>query len=168
MTGLHWDWPDNWLVQLQGEKELLLFHRSQAPHLPLSEKYDYGADLAVVDITHLEGEAAQLFRRARGQYVRLRPGDCLFIPHRTYHAVISLSPSVSVSAFGHSLGQLVTTGLVMIVRDGLHVLGLWNGRAWGSCTCHGRGERRPWAGRALLVAAAAVATTATLRQARLL
>jgi Cupin-like domain len=164
VTGLHWDWPDNWLVQLQGEKELILFDRSQAEYLPLNQTYDYGAELCVVDITSLTGEAAARFRQARGQYVRLQPGDALFIPQRTFHAVISLTPSVSVSAFGHSLSQLLTTGLFMIVRDLLHQLGLWNGRRWGACTCHSRADRRPWAGRAILAALCVAAAAAALRR----
>jgi lysine-specific demethylase 8 len=165
-TGLHWDYPNNWLTQVRGTKEVLLFMRDQAARLPLSPKYDYGSENCRVDLTRLadgggggggggDAEAAQLFCETKGLYCRLEPGDCLYIPRRTFHAVNSLSPSISVSSFGHSPAELVSRGLFMVLRDWLHTAGLHNGRPWGSCTCHASSARRPLAGRALLLAATA-------------
>lgn len=91
--------------------------------------------------------------QARGWYVRLQPGDALFVPKGTFHAVVSLSPSVSYSAFGHTpVELLVTGGAPLQARDALHRAGLWR---WGRCTCHAEGAPRPRLAAAVLAAAAA-------------
>ena len=164
LTGLHYDLPDNLFVQMRGEKELVLFTADQRPFLPIAPKYDPGAPVALVDVTRLheqgDSEVLRLFSQARGLYVRLHPGDCLYIPRRTYHLVHALSPSLSISSFGHSPWGLVTNGAWIETLDALHRAGLYG---WGHCSCHGAGERRPWTGPAALAALAALAGAALNR-----
>lgn len=169
LTGLHYDMPNNWFVQLRGAKEFVLFGPDQQQMLPITAKYDPGARLARVDVTRLDAPAGSGgthnddddgvvagFRAARGFYVRLEPGDALYIPKHTNHLVHALSPSLSVSSFGHSPLELVTAGAWIEAREALHRCGLLG---WGQagCSCHGAAERRPWAGPAAVVAGATAA-----------
>lgn len=164
LTGLHYDLPNNLFIQMRGDKEMVLFPSDQRPLLPIAAKYDPGAHLACVDVTRLHEQGdiqvVRKFRQARGWYVRLQPGDCLFIPKRTYHLVHSLSPSLSISSFGHSPIELVTNGLWIETLDFLHRAGLYG---WGHCSCHGAGERRPWTGPVAVAALAALAGAALNR-----
>ena len=177
VTGLHFDRPNNWFTQVRGVKELVMFPQSEAQLLPLNDKYDPGAFLCAVDVTRLVGAAAEadvaaaaagdaaaatrvraaaLLRSARGWHVRLEPGDTLFVPKRTFHTVFALSPSLSISSFGHSPPELLTTGVSIAILDALHGIGL---HRWGACSCHAAGARRPWE-QIALAAAAAVACVA--------
>jgi hypothetical protein len=164
LTGLHYDLPDNMFIQMRGDKEMVLFPSDQRPLLPIACKYDPGAHLACLDVTRLheqgDTEVVRKFRQARGWYVKLEPGDCLFIPRKTYHLVHSLSPSLSISSFGHSPFGLVTNGLWIETLDALHRAGLYG---WGHCSCHGAGEKRPWTGPAALATLAALAGVALNR-----
>ena len=137
--------------------EVVLFPTTEAAFLPTTAKHDFGAVLCAVDVRRLAHEpddaAAVLFRQARGYYARLGPGDALYMPRGTFHLVLALTPSLSLSSFGHSPLQLVTAVLMLEVAHALHRLGLWR---WGSCTCHGRGARRPAAAGVVLAASVAV------------
>ncbi len=137
VTGLHNDFPHNWFCQLQGVKEFILFPPDQSAHLCPSQKYDWGATLSDIDISRLHTpeqarERAQ-FARAQGLYARVEPGDALFIPKRTWHAVVSHQPSVSLGVFGLTTGEVATGGALATVQDALHHLHLYR---WGRCTCH--------------------------------
>jgi len=181
VTGLHFDRPNNWFTQVRGVKELVLFPQSEAQRLPLTDKYDPGARLCAVDVTRLAGaasdadvaageagdsaaaaraRAAALMRTAVGWHVRLEAGDTLFVPKRTFHMVVALSPSLSISSFGHAPRELVTTGVSIAVLDALHGAGL---HRWGACSCHGADMRRPWVPIVVAAAAAAVACWGGLR-----
>ena len=140
---------------MRGVKELLLFPPSQAHALPLTAKYDPGARLCAVDVTRIAdggGAAEAAAAGARGWHVRLEAGDTLYIPKGTFHAVVALSPSLSISSFGHAPLELVTNGLLIELRDALHRAGLLR---WGDCSCHGAGTPRPRAAAAAVAAAAA-------------
>lgn len=49
-------------------------------------------------------------------------------PGRAGHSVVALTPSVSISAFGLTLWQILTTGIAMQLIDVLHWLRIWR---WG-------------------------------------
>ena len=53
LTGLHYDFPNNWFCQVRGVKEVLLFTPDQTPHIAIGKKYDWGAKLSDVDISRL-------------------------------------------------------------------------------------------------------------------
>jgi len=135
VTGFHFDYPTNLFCQITGVKEFLLFPPSQNAFMSPSHKYDWGGKLSHLDITrlHEQPEEAALFAQAEGQYARVETGDALFVPHRHWHAVVSLLPSVSLALFGLSPLELFTDGLTSVGRAVLHALGLY-GR--GNCTCH--------------------------------
>jgi len=68
----------------------------------ISEKYDWGATLSDINISRLPEQPQQLaaFEKTRGLYARVETGDALFIPKRTWHAVVALEPSISLGVFG--------------------------------------------------------------------
>jgi hypothetical protein len=135
VTGLHNDFPHNWFCQFKGTKEFILFPPDQSRHLCASNKYDWGATLSDINISHLPDQPAKLasFEKASGIYARVEAGDALFIPRRTWHSVVSLEPSISLGMFGLTLREVATGGAWATLRDWAHHLHLY---AWGNCTCH--------------------------------
>jgi lysine-specific demethylase 8 len=140
VTGLHNDYPDNWFCQIRGEKEFVLFAPEEQRHLSPSGKYDRGSRLSRLDIRtlHRESPEREAFAQARGWYARVRAGDALFIPKHTWHAVVALSPSLSLSVFGLTPLERLTGGLKETTLELLHRAG-WYRR--GNCTCHAAGRR---------------------------
>lgn len=135
VTGLHNDFPHNWFCQFQGVKEFLLFPPDQSTFLCPARKYDWGATLSDINVSQLHRQPGLLahFEQARGMYARVEPGDALFIPKRTWHSVVSLSPSISLGMFGLSPWEVATGGAWATLRDWAHHLHLYR---WGNCTCH--------------------------------
>jgi len=135
LSGLHCDFPNNWFCQVRGTKEFILFTPDQSPHLSVAKKYDWGATLSEVDISRLDGQPGvrERFAQARGLYARVEAGDALFIPKRTWHAVVALEPSISIGIFGLTPGEILIGGGIATARDLLHRVHLYR---WGNCTCH--------------------------------
>ena len=135
VSGIHYDFPSNWFCQLRGSKEFILFPPRCSAQMSPSKKYDWGATLGDIDITRLaqQPELLRRFERAEGLYVRLEPGDALFIPKGTWHAVVATEPSLNVSFFGLTPAEILTGGVLATLKDVLHQLRLYR---WGNCTCH--------------------------------
>ena len=135
VTGIHYDFPNNWFCQIAGVKEFLLFTADQTPHMCQSDKYDWGATLSNIDISHLSENSAEgrAFSRATGFYARVESGDALYVPRRTWHAVVALTPAISLTVFGLTPLEILTGGVQWEVRDILHKLRLYRR---GNCICH--------------------------------
>lgn len=135
VTGLHYDFPHNWFCQVRGVKEFLLFPPENSPYLCKSKKYDWGATLSDINISSLDQQPEQrnTFAKAHGLYARVEPGDALFIPKRTWHAVVAREPSISLAVFGLTIPEIVIGGGASETRSLLHKLGLYRR---GNCTCH--------------------------------
>ena len=135
VTGVHYDFPNNWFCQVRGLKEFLLFPEDQTPYMSKSKKYDWGATLSDVDVSRLDQqpEIAARFAQAHGWYARVESGDALFVPRRTWHSVVSLLPSISLAVFGLTAWEVLRGGAPAQIRGGLHALGLY---AKDNCTCH--------------------------------
>lgn len=135
ITGVHYDFPNNWFCQVRGTKEVILFPPDQARYMCKSKKYDWGATLSDIDISRLEELPAERasFEQAQGLYARVEAGDALFIPKRTWHSVVAREPSISLGIFGLTPWEIVTGGGPSEFRSLLHKLHLWR---WGNCTCH--------------------------------
>lgn len=135
VTGLHNDFPHNWFCQFQGVKEFMLFPSDQSEHLCPARKYDWGATLSDVNVSKLHQQPLQAarFEKALGIHARVEAGDALFIPKRTWHSVVSLTPSISLGVFGLSPWEVATGGARATVIDWAHQLHLYR---WGNCTCH--------------------------------
>jgi len=135
VTGLHFDFPNNWFCQVRGTKEVILFPPDQTPNMCRSKKYDWGATLSDIDISRVEHQRRELphFNNLNGLYARVEAGDALFIPSRTWHAVVALEPSISLAVFGLTPAEIVVGGGAASARHGAHMLRLYR---WGNCTCH--------------------------------
>jgi lysine-specific demethylase 8 len=135
LSGLHFDFPNNWFCQVRGSKEFILFTQDQTAHLSVSKKYDWGATLSDVNIARLQenNDINQRFSKASGLYAHVEAGDALYIPKRTWHAVVALTPSISIGIFGLTPIEILTGGVSATVKDSLHRAHLYR---WGRCTCH--------------------------------
>jgi lysine-specific demethylase 8 len=135
VTGVHYDFPNNWFCQVRGVKEVIIFPPDQARFMCKSRKYDWGATLSDINISILDEQPREreLFAKARGWYARVEAGDALFIPATYWHSVVALEPSISLAVFGLTPWEIVRGGLPSECRGLLHRLGLYRR---GNCTCH--------------------------------
>jgi hypothetical protein len=135
VTGLHYDFPDNWFCQVRGTKEVILVTADQSRHMCPSRKFDWGATLSAIDITRPGKQPREWaeFSRVRGLYARVEAGDALFIPKGTWHAVVALEPSVSLAVFGLTPLEVLLRGGWAELKRLLHNLRLYR---WGNCACH--------------------------------
>ena len=135
VTGVHYDFPNNWFCQVHGTKEVIIFPPSQTPHMCKSLKYDWGATLSDINISNLDARPREKekFARAHGFYARVEAGDALFIPRRNWHSVVSLEPSISLGVFGLTPSEIILGGAPSEARHLLHKLHLYR---WNNCTCH--------------------------------
>lgn len=140
LTGYHIDWIDNILVQISGRKRLWLVPPSHSRAMYPSRKYDYRSTLSEVEPDTWDPERHPLFAEVQPVEVTLEPGHMLFIPRGWWHRVQSLTPSISINAFGHDLSGLLLHQSRASLLERLHRTGL-HGR--GNCTCHQQdGSRR--------------------------
>jgi lysine-specific demethylase 8 len=135
LTGLHLDIHNNWFFQVRGTKELILLPPDQSPHMCISGKYNLGSVLSRIDISKLKDQAQEAaeFEKTRGYYARAQAGDALFIPKRTWHAVLALEPSISMGVFGLNILEILTEGAWAEVKNLFHLLRLYR---WKNCICH--------------------------------
>jgi lysine-specific demethylase 8 len=135
VTGVHYDFPNNWFCQVRGVKEVMIFPPDNDRFMCKSRKYDWGATLSDIDISRLEEqpEYRAKFEQAQGLYARVEAGDALFIPKRHWHAVVALEPSISLAVFGLTPWEVLWGGIPSEALSLLHKLGLY---AHGNCTCH--------------------------------
>jgi lysine-specific demethylase 8 len=132
VTGVHYDFPNNWFCQVRGTKEVILFPPDQTPYMCKSRKYDWGATLS--DISRLDAMPRSAHVRAgAGLYARVEAGDALFIPRRTWHSVVAAEPSISLGVFGLTAPEIILGGGPSEARHLLHTLHLYR---WNNCTCH--------------------------------
>lgn len=135
MTGLHYDFPNNWFCQVAGTKEFLLFPPENSPHMHTSKKFDWGATLSDINISKLDEQPRQRddFAKTSGLYARVEPGDALFVPKHTWHCVVAMEPSISLAVFGLTLPEIILGGGKAEIKALLHKMHLYR---WGNCTCH--------------------------------
>ncbi|WP_020468186.1 cupin-like domain-containing protein [Zavarzinella formosa] len=135
VTGLHYDFPNNWFCQVRGTKEVILFPPDQSPHLCRSSKYDWGATLSDINISRLgeQPDKRESFAKARGLYACVEAGDALFIPRQNWHAVVSREPSISLAVFGLTPAEIILNGGRSEFKQLLHRAGLYRKN---NCTCH--------------------------------
>jgi len=96
VTHLHYDTDHNFLVQVRGRKELLLFAPEDTPYLywNLENKAHH---VSLMDPQHPDLESFPLYRNATPVYCLLEPGDFLYIPPAWWHHVRSLEMCINVN-----------------------------------------------------------------------
>jgi hypothetical protein len=109
-------------VQLQGEKEFVVFPPEDSPYLDVFEgrEFPYQLRNSRVRYADLKNHAKfPLLRRAHPRYIRLRAGQALFLPadwwHTTYNSTDSVSYSVRVLN-GSNAGRSIASHLAGIPR----------------------------------------------------
>ena len=136
VTGLHTDWNPNFFCSVRGTKDWILFPPSEDEALQPSSKFDYGATCSRVNLSKLQTmppDVKAAFQKARGGlFVRIEPGDALYVPPYTWHAVVSTTPAISLSIFGLQFRHVLVNGIPMMTRWILHRMGLYRR---GNCTC---------------------------------
>lgn len=90
----HYDVMDNFLIQVKGEKQVVLYSPRDAPYLYLS-----GSKSEVLDVDKPDLEKYPLFIKARRYECHLKAGDILFIPALWFHNVTSQEFGVGVNVF---------------------------------------------------------------------
>jgi lysine-specific demethylase 8 len=135
VTGLHRDIHNNWFCQVRGTKEVLLIPRDQTRHMCVSKKYNLGSVLSKINISQLDPQdrKAREFAKTHGLYARVEAGDALYIPKNTWHAVVALTPSISLATFGLTALEVVTAGAWGEFKHLLHRLRIYR---WRNCVCH--------------------------------
>ncbi len=135
VTGFHQDIHDNWFCQVRGVKEVILIPKEQTPLMSVSPKYNLGSVLSHINISKLNRPSPQAdaFAKTHGYYARVEAGDALFIPKNTWHAVVSLAPSISLAVFGLTPLEVITAGAWAELKHLLHRLRLYR---WRNCICH--------------------------------
>lgn len=133
LTGYHIDWIDNILAQISGRKRVWLVPPSSSKAMYPSSKYDYRSTLSEVEPNSWDSNRHPLFATVRPIEIVLKPGQMLFIPRGWWHRVLSLTPSISINAFGHDLSGLLLYQSRATCLHALHQLGLY---ARKDCTCH--------------------------------
>ena len=101
----HWDPFHNILVQVYGQKRVVLFDPALAVNSPEALYAAEGArqrnTSLVTDICREDGgggkEGFPLYAAAQGVQVTLQPGDALFIPHKWWHYCATEGASCSVN-----------------------------------------------------------------------
>lgn len=89
---------DNFLVQVTGHKQVVLFPPQDALYLYLN-----GDKSEVLDIENPDLAKYPLFAHAMQYHCELKPGDVLFIPALWFHNVVSRDFSVAVNIFWRHL-----------------------------------------------------------------
>jgi lysine-specific demethylase 8 len=133
LTGYHIDWIDNILAQISGRKRVWLVPPSSSKAMYPSNKYDYRSTLSEVEPNSWNAKHHPLFATVRPIEIILEPGQMLFIPRGWWHRVLSLTPSISINAFGHDLSGLLLHQSRATFLHTLHQLGLYGRK---DCTCH--------------------------------
>ena len=93
-TPLHFDRHENLLAQVVGAKRVLLVHQRHSGKLYPQTEVDNASS---VDIEAPDLGKHPNFAGAVVEVCVLMPGELLYIPHSYWHAVSSLSPSISLS-----------------------------------------------------------------------
>jgi hypothetical protein len=103
-TPLHYDSPENLLVQIAGRKKITLFPPEQSANL-YPAIGEFLPNCSRVNAFAPDASRHPLFLRAEEFKTEciLEPPDALFIPGGWWHAVESLEPAISLNFWWHSL-----------------------------------------------------------------
>nr|CAB3267408.1 tRNA wybutosine-synthesizing protein 5-like [Phallusia mammillata] len=96
----HYDVMDNFLIQVSGQKRVVLFPPTDALFLYLK-----GDKSEIVDIDNPDLNKYPLFAKATKFQCILQPGDVLFIPALWFHNVVSLEFGIAVNVFWRELDE---------------------------------------------------------------
>jgi ribosomal protein L16 Arg81 hydroxylase len=116
-TGLHYDEADNFLVQISGKKNLILYSPDDTGflyHCPLHPDRLFNCSL--VDTGLPNHKKFPLFHMATPFFVELQPGDMLFIPALWWHYVESVSFNLAVNFWWRPNSEEANQRIQRIIR----------------------------------------------------
>jgi hypothetical protein len=110
---LHYDKADNFLMQVLGRKQLILFDKTDARYLypNVGQQYEH---LSMIDLSTPDHVRFPLMKHAQPYTVLIEPGDVLYIPRRWWHAVYSLDTAVSVNYWWSGAFAMASEGIRLI------------------------------------------------------
>lgn len=103
-TPLHFDDKDNFFIQIFGEKRILLFSPDQTEYLYQAHGEEH-SHISRINIFDPDESKFQLFTESDCSEVIVEPGDMLYIPEGWWHAVETLTTSISVNFWWTSLAR---------------------------------------------------------------
>jgi hypothetical protein len=133
LTGLHYDIFDNFLIQVVGKKEIWLYPNSAIPTEYRSNKFDYGARDAIVNMFDIDLQEFPCLNGVEPRIEYVTAGDVLFIPKGWWHQVQSLTATITIANFMVTPIDRITTELWENIRRFFHSRGLYKVK---NCTCH--------------------------------
>ena len=101
-SGLHFDENrGGFLTQVVGAKEIILFPPGDQKYLYMKHAFGHRHEskLFLSRDLHTFREKYPLLAQTHPQFVRLQPGDSLFIPHKWFHEVVSPDHSIAYSSW---------------------------------------------------------------------
>jgi hypothetical protein len=93
---LHFDQSDNFLVQVQGQKHVMLFSKQDSPFL-YANSISGAKHISMLDLRCPDHNRFPLFTRAKPYSALLEPGDVIYIPRKWWHAVESMDTAISIN-----------------------------------------------------------------------
>lgn len=93
---LHYDQPENLLVQIEGTKRVTLFAPSQAKFLYPNPITSTIAQFSRVDLAAPDASRFPRLARAQAWRTTIAPADAVFIPGRWWHYVEADEPTISL------------------------------------------------------------------------
>lgn len=170
VTALHFDWPSNFLAQVSGRKQCLLFSPDDTPNVyPASDQPPGEGDWidlrehSLVNPDQPDLEKHPKFAAAKQYEAVLHPGDMLWLPPCWWHQIRSLDTSISVNfwwpprveqlAFWATGDEKIVAafdaGVLVAMLQGAFETRIYDGSIGMALACLNVGK--PWA--AVLVAA---------------
>jgi len=95
-SSLHFDYYDNYLAQVVGEKKVIMVSPDDTKYL---YQYSSNIDKSKVDPFIPDLVKYPNYSRVTSWCSTLNKGDILFIPKQWWHALLSTEPSISVNRF---------------------------------------------------------------------
>jgi len=93
-SSLHFDTHENILMQLDGEKEILLFHPNETANFYMDHHNKYG--LSPVNVDHVDLQRFPRVSNATVMRTRLLPGDAVYLPDGWWHVIRRSTPHLFI------------------------------------------------------------------------
>lgn len=139
-TKLHYDRDQNFLVQVRGHKELLMYAPEDSQYLyPHHEKKVEHISQVILD--DVDYEKFPLFKNAKLFRCVLNPGDALYLTPYWWHQVRSLDVSISVNYWWNRFDIDESLGLEQMDVDKIsRLLYSFTSKGFDINTCDDQGE----------------------------
>jgi ribosomal protein L16 Arg81 hydroxylase len=133
MTGLHYDIFHNFLIQVAGDKEIWFYPQAAIPMEYRSDKFDYGARDAKVNMFEMDLKKFPKLKDVHPRVEFVSAGDVVLIPKGWWHQVRALSPTITIANFMVRTRDRFTIEAWENTRRFFHIRGLYKVE---NCTCH--------------------------------